>query len=177
MTSHDADIPYPDLDSLPPPLQEAVTSRASLNIFRMITHTPGLAPSFLTMASDLLQHNSLPPTWRELAILRVGHRYQSDYEIHHHVNIGRAVGLTDLGLSAAQSGVPDGLDDEHATVLRLTDALLDSHTLKGAERAEALQLLTPNQLADFVLTVGFYQLVCNFLNTFHVAPESESTGS
>lgn len=177
MTTQDADIPYPELASLPPHLQEAVTSRASLNIFWMITHSPGLAPSFLTMASDLLQHNSLPPTWRELTILRVGHRYQSSYEVYHHVNIGRAIGLTDLGLSAAQSGAPDGLDDEHATVLRLTDALLDNHTLEGTERAEALQLFTTNQLADFVLTVGFYQLVCNFLNTFHVRPESEGTGS
>lgn len=34
-----------------------------------------------------------------------------------------------------------------------------------------------NQLADFTLTVGFYQLVCNFLNTFGVRPEGEGTGS
>jgi hypothetical protein len=32
-------------------------------------------------------------------------------------------------------------------------------------------VLTANQLADFTLTVGFYQMVCNFLNTFGVRPE------
>ena len=48
------EFPYPDLDSLTAELQEAVTSRASLNIFRMITHSPNLAPSFLTMAADVL---------------------------------------------------------------------------------------------------------------------------
>lgn len=166
-------IPYPDLDALTPELRQAVTDRASLNIFRMITHTPGLAPGFLTMAKDLLQHNSLPPTWRELCILRVGHRYESVYEVYQHDLIGKAVGLTDAGLAAAKTGSPDELDDDHAAILRLTDRLLDAHTLEGPHLAEARKLLTLNQLADLVLTVGFYQLVCNFLNTFQVRPEGE----
>jgi len=173
---HDAPIPYPDLDTLSPQLRDAVTSRASLNIFRMITHTPNLAPSFLTMASDLLQHNSLPATWRELCILRVGHRYDATYEVYQHNLIGKAVGLGDGALDAAKTGSPDHLDDEHAAILRLTDALLDDHTLTGANLAEARNLLTLNQLADLVLTVGFYQLVCNFLNTFQVMPESQDAG-
>jgi len=62
-------------------------------------------------------------------------------------------------------------------VLKLTDLLLDNHTLADAERADALHTLTVNQLADLTLTVGFYQLVCNFLNTFGVCPEAQSDGS
>jgi alkylhydroperoxidase family enzyme len=164
-------IPYPDPETLSPELRDAVTSRASLNIFRMIAHTPGLAPGFLTMAKDLLQHNSLPPTWRELCILRVGHRYESVYEVYQHDIIGKAIGLTDAALDAAKTGSPADLDDEHAAILRLTDILLDQHTLVGSDLAEARNLLILNQLADLTLTVGFYQLVCNFLNTFHVMPE------
>ena len=45
--------------------------------------------------------------------------------------------------------------------LRLTDT----------ERDDALKTLTVNQLTDLTLTVGFYQLVCNFLNAFGVRPE------
>jgi alkylhydroperoxidase family enzyme len=169
-------FPYPDLGTLSPQLREAVTSRASLNVYRMITHTPGLAPSFLTMASDVLQHNSLPPSWRELVILRVGYRYRAHYEIHHHLNIARAVGLSDDAIAAADSGSGHGLSDQEAALVRLTDLLLDTHTLTDDQRAEALKILTVNQLADFTLTVGFYQLVCNFLNAFGVAPEGEGTG-
>jgi 4-carboxymuconolactone decarboxylase len=40
--------------------------------------------------------------------------------------------------------------------------------------SEALETLTVNQLADLTLTVGFYQLMCNFLNTFGVTPEGEA---
>jgi 4-carboxymuconolactone decarboxylase len=169
-------IAYPDLDTLPSKLREAVISRGSLNIFRMMMHTPGLAPSFLTMAGDLLQHNSLPADWRELAILRVGHAYRADYEIHHHNNIGRAIGLTDAALAAVAGESANGLSAQQAAIVRFTDRLLAQHTMTDAERDEALAQLTVNQLADLVLTVGFYQLVCNFLNTFRVTPDGEGTG-
>ncbi|WP_458318893.1 carboxymuconolactone decarboxylase family protein [Mycolicibacterium brisbanense] len=163
---------YPDLDTLPDELREAVTQRASLNIFRMISHTPNLAPGFLSMAADVLQHNSLPATWRELVILRVGYRYEAGYETYQHVNIGRAIGMREEAVAAAESGSTDDLDEREALLLRLTDVLLDRHTLTDAERDEALTVLTTNQLADFTLTVGFYQMVCNFLNAFGVRPEN-----
>ncbi|MEV0669071.1 carboxymuconolactone decarboxylase family protein [Mycobacterium sp. NPDC050441] len=162
---------YPDLDALTPELREAVTSRASLNIFRMIAHSPNLAPGFLSLAADVLQHNSLPATWRELVILRVGYRYRAGYETYQHVNIGRAIGMSEDAIAAAESGSAERLDEQEALLLRLTDVLLDNHTLTDADRDDALTTLTVNQLADFTLTVGFYQLVCNFLNTFGVRPE------
>jgi 4-carboxymuconolactone decarboxylase len=165
---------YPDLDALGPDLQEAVTSRASLNIFRMIMHTPNLAPSFLAMASDVLQYNSLPATWRELVILRVGYRYHARYETYQHERIGQAIGLDHDAMSAAESGSTEKLDPDAAAVLKLTDLLLDNHTLTDGQRHDALRVLNVNQLADLTLTVGFYQLVCNFLNTFGVSPESEA---
>ncbi|EFG78501.1 carboxymuconolactone decarboxylase family protein [Mycobacterium parascrofulaceum ATCC BAA-614] len=170
------EFPYPDLDTLTPALREAVESRASLNIFRMITHSPNLAPSFLAMAADVLQHNSLPAPWRELVILRVGYRYRARYETYQHVQIGRAIGLGDNEIHAAESGSTDGLDAAQAALIRLTDRLLDNHTLSDAERDQALAIMTVNQLADFTLTVGFYQLVCDFLNTFGVTPEDQSPG-
>ena len=163
---------YPDLDALGPDLQDAVTSRASLNIFRMIMHTPGLAPSFLAMAGDVLQYNSLPATWRELVILRVGYRYRARYETYQHERIGEAIGLDQEAIHAAESGSTENLDTDAAAVLKLTDLLLDNHTLTDAQRDGALETLTVNQLADLTVTVGFYQLVCNFLNTFGVAPEN-----
>jgi 4-carboxymuconolactone decarboxylase len=170
-------IPYPDLDTLPASLRDAVTSRASLNIYRMIAHSPGLAPSFYTMANDMFVANSLPPDWRELAILRVGYQYGAVYEVHHHSVIGKAVGMSETALAAAQSGDTASLTEQEAVILRLTDRLLAEHTLTDSARALALSVLTVNQLTDLVLTVGFYQLVCNFLNTFNVLPEDSDAAS
>ncbi|MFE2314854.1 hypothetical protein ACFXC8_17105 [Streptomyces sp. NPDC059441] len=77
---------YPDLSALPTELQEAVTKRGSVNVYRMIMHSPGLAPGFLETADAMFRGNSLPDQLRELAIVRVGHVYRAPYEIHHHEN-------------------------------------------------------------------------------------------
>lgn len=136
-------------------------------------HSPGLAPAFFAMADAMFQANSLPPQLRELAIIRVGRVYESDYEVFQHERIGDWVGLSPDAITAAATGSVEGLPDDQAAVLSWTDQLLIHHTLGDAERAEALQLLTVTQLADLVFTVGFYQLVCNFLNTFEVTAEGE----
>lgn len=112
-----SEFAYPDPDTLPGELREAVTQRASLNIFRMISHTPNLAPGFLSMAADVLQHNSLPASSRELVILRVGYRYQAGYQTYQHVNIGRAIGMREDAIAAAESGATDGLDEREALLL------------------------------------------------------------
>ncbi|WP_405536908.1 hypothetical protein OG787_28320 [Streptomyces sp. NBC_00075] len=99
------------------------------------------------------------------ATCRSAHRRRTPYEIHHHENIGRLLGLDEAGTAAAGSGSAEGLTAEQTAVLSLTDRLLEQHTLTEPERAEALTFLTAGQLSDLVLTIGFYQLVCNFLNT------------
>ncbi len=162
-------IGYPDLAALPPELRDAVTKHGSLNVYRMIMHSPGLAPGFLALASAVLQSNSLPAHWRELAILRVGHAYGAEYEVHHHENLARWAGLSEAAMAAAGAGATDSLPEHEVAILRWTDLLLADHALGE----EVLELLTVTQLADLVITVGFYQLACNFLNTFHVTTDGE----
>ncbi|WP_433732694.1 carboxymuconolactone decarboxylase family protein [Nocardia sp. CA-129566] len=164
---------YPDPATLPAELRETLTTHTA-NIYRMVAHSHGMGRSFLDMAAAMLQTNSVPFPLRELAILRVGHVYESPYELHHHERFARAVGLSEDAITAAVTGAGAGLSTEEASILRWTDQLLAEHTLGEAGRKEALELFSATQLADFVLTVGFYQLVCNFLNTFEVTTEGEA---
>ncbi|WP_371749658.1 carboxymuconolactone decarboxylase family protein [Streptomyces sp. NBC_01283] len=166
---------YPDLSALPVELQEVVTAYGSLNVFRMLMHSPNLAPGVLTLGDAVLQRNSLPDTLRELAIVRVGHAYGAAYEVHHHERIARLVGLGEDALAAAETGSAGTLSGPEAAVLTATDRLLDRHTLDGAARDELLRFLTVNQLADLVMTVGYYQLICGFLNSFEVTTEGETS--
>ncbi|MET8979450.1 carboxymuconolactone decarboxylase family protein [Streptomyces sp. NPDC004539] len=163
---------YPDLTALPAEARKIAAERSAVNVYRMVFHSPALAPAFLQMADAIFQ-SALPHPLRELAILRVGHAYRAPYEIHHHENIGRLLGLDEAGIAAAGSGADAGLTAQQSTVLALTDRLLEQHTLTEGDRAEALEHLTVGELSDLVLTVGFYQLVCNFLNTFGVTTEGE----
>ncbi|MEU2034791.1 carboxymuconolactone decarboxylase family protein [Nocardia amamiensis] len=168
-----AAVEYPELSTLPGDLQEALTTHQA-NIYRMVAHSHGMAVSFLSMADAMLQTNSVPMALRELAILRVGHAYESAYELHHHERFARAVGLGETAIAAAATGDLDGLSPAEAAVLRWTDRLLTDHTLGEPDREEALRFFSVTQLADFVLTVGFYQLVCNFLNAFDITTDGEA---
>jgi alkylhydroperoxidase family enzyme len=166
---------YPDVDALPQNLKDTLAQHAPVNIYKMVMHSPGLAPGFFVMADAMFQANSLAPHLRELAILRVGYRYDAPYETHQHVMIAGYAGLSADAIAAAASGFTDGLPDDERAIIEWTDRLLDDHRLTGAERDAALRMLTVTQLADLVMTVGFYQLVCNFLNTFEVTTEGEPT--
>ena len=177
---------YPDLEGLSPELKKIIADKRDANVYKMLMHTPKVAPGFTAMADAVMWSKAWPATWRELAIVRVGHLYGSPYEVHQHERIGRLVGLTDAQLAACAVGAdPAALSAEAQTILRLTDALVARHTLDAAERAAAQELLSADGFADFVLTVGFYQLVSNFLNVFEVqiepnglspAPETTRTG-
>jgi alkylhydroperoxidase family enzyme len=166
---------YPDLEALPQNLKDTLAQHAPVNVYRMVMHSPGLAPGFFVMADAMFQANSLPPHLRELAILRVGYRYAAPYETHQHEMIAGYAGLSAEAIAAAASGVTDGLLQDEVDILTWTDRLLDDHTLTGSDRDDAFASLTVTQLADLVMTVGFYQLVCNFLNTFEVTTEGEPT--
>lgn len=164
---------YPDIEALPQNLKDTLAQHAPVNVYKMVMHSPGLAPGFFVMADAMFQANSLPPHLRELAILRIGYRYAAPYETHQHEMIAGYAGLSAAAIAAAATGVTGGLPQEEADILAWTDRLLDDHTLSGSDREDALASLTVTQLADLVMTVGFYQLVCNFLNTFEVTTEGE----
>lgn len=83
--------------------------------------------------------------------------------------MGRLMGLSDEKLAACAIGADQSeLADDERTVLRLTDAIVANHTLTNAERTDAMALFNPNQYADFAMTVGYYEMVSNFLNVFDV---------
>lgn len=166
---------YPDLDALPDDLKAIIAGKNNANVYKMLMHTPNLAPSFTAMADAVMWSKAWSATWRELAIVRVGRHFASAYEVHQHEALGRLMGLSDEKLAACEIGADDSeLDEAERTIVQLTDAIVTNHTLSDTERAAAMALMNPNQFADFVMTVGYYQMVSNFLNVFEVEIEDHS---
>lgn len=172
-----AHIDYPPVDSLPPALQEVLRKKKS-NVFRMLMHSPGIAPGLLAFAETVKKENSLPADLMELAILRVGYACEATYETSRHERYGRAAGLSGATIEAARSN--EGIASIRSidrTVIALTDDILKNDGLSSAGRERALQTFGTGQVSDLVLTVGLYKCVCYFLRSFGVDIESSEDRS
>jgi len=147
----------------------------SLNLFRMLAHSPPVAAGFAGLGGALLQEGTLDPRLRELAIVRVGKLAGASYEVQKHTVIGRAMGLTDAELDALAPGAdPAPLDEVCRTVLTLTDELFHGIRASDAAMAGARRHLDDRQFLELVVTIGFYGLVCRVLETLGVDLEGPS---
>lgn len=165
-------IPYPDTTGVAQEWQ-ALLERKPLNVFKMLFHSPNMAPGYFGLAEGILRGNTLPGPLRELVILRVGNLYDAPYELFHHERLARDAGLSEAGINGARVGADaEGLMDDERALITWTDSIVNNHELVGEEREAAVARFGYKGLMDIVMTVGFYQLVCNYLRTFEIAIES-----
>ena len=164
-----ARIPYVDLELAPDAIKEQLKTRKPLNIYRMLAHATTVAPGFLMMGRGLLRESELDPGLRELAILRVGILSGADYEVYQHTRVAKSVGLSDVKIEAIAEGADSPTFTKlEALVLAFTDEVVCK--VKAGEELfdDLLKHLNERQMAELVLTIGFYMMVCRFLENFEV---------
>lgn len=151
--------------------QERRNPENASNILSTFVRHPALTKEFLRFNVHLLFRSTLPPRLRELAILRVAHRTESEYEWFAHVKMGLREGLTEDEISGVQRGeAADGFD---RTVLAGVDELMDSYELSDATWAALSERFDERQRMDFVFTIGCYITVAMALKTFGIELDQE----
>ncbi len=141
------------------------------NILGTFVRHPGLTKEFLKFNVHLLFRSTLPPRLRELAILRVAHRTDSEYEWVQHVRMGKNEGLTEDEIAGVQRG--ESSDDFDRTVLTGVDELMDSYELSDATWSALGARFDERQRMDFVFTIGCYITVAMALKTFGIELDQE----
>jgi alkylhydroperoxidase family enzyme len=171
-----ARLPYVDLDAMSPAYRELLASRRPLNLYRMLPHAPAACEPFLGLGGALLRHSALDAGLREVAILRVGFLSRASYEVHQHKRLARSLGMSDATIAAIEAG-PEApvLTDSERLVMRFTDQLVHHVKAPDALFDEVRQALGERALAELVLTIGFYMMVCRFLENFEVDIEPPET--
>ena len=146
-----------------------VDSGRDYNIFKTMAHHPELAKRWLVFANHILGKSTLPERQRELVILRIGHLCRAGYEWAQHVQISRALGMSEEEINSARTG-PDtpGLSALDRLLLQATDELhSDAHMSDDTWRGLSGHYST-QQMMDLVFTIGQYNLVSMALNSFGV---------
>ena len=167
-----ARLPYPKLEELPEKLRTRVEALPPLNILRMFLHAQNNAAPLMSLGESILLQQELNARLRELAILRVAHLTGANYEWTQHVPIAKQTGVTEAQVAAIPQGAEAAVfDDLDKRILRFTDEV--TRNVKASEptfRAVA-ERLSPRQMMELTLAIGFYGLVARIMETFEVELE------
>ena len=142
-----------------------VTGRR-MNIFATMANNPRLLRRYTRLGGAFLYQGTLPGRERELVILRVGRNTRSTYEVHQHLGIGRAAGLTDDEMSAITSTdqTSHTWSDGDALLLAATDEVCSTDTVSDETFGRLAKTFDNPQLVELLLLIGFYRMTAGFLN-------------
>lgn len=166
-------LPYPeDTSLLAPGGDKLLGNLAPLNVFRMLCHAPHLVKPFVSMGTGFMVQGKLDPVTRECVVLRVGYLSRAGYETAQHEAIGLAVGMTPALIEAVKEGPgAGGLSDEQRIALSFTDHLVAHPRPSDEQVSVARAHFGLGGLEELALLIGYYMMVCRFLETFGVDVE------
>ncbi len=156
------------------PESRALLGKKPMNVARMLAvASEPVFQSVLGVLMAFLNGSSLSPEQREIAILRVGYRSESAYELHQHEALARHFGMGDAQFAAIKAGDKPALGDVGGAILAFTEELIDNVRASDAAMAAIKQKLSERQVADLILLIGTYIMACRFLETTGVEIEDE----
>jgi alkylhydroperoxidase family enzyme len=163
-----ARLPYVDPATAPEEVRDLLDRLpVKLNIFRMMAHATTDFRPLVGLGSSILGRQKLSPKLRELTILRVGALSPARYEWVQHVPIAQAVGATAAQIAALERGDISGdtFDPTERAVLRFATEVLRDVRASDAAFAELARHLSPQEIVELIVTVGYYMLIARLLET------------
>ena len=156
-------IPYPDVDGLPEIVRKMLAG-TPLNVVRIgALASPALFEAQGRISYAIADPDVLEPRLREAVILRVAHLSQSAYELHHHVPLGRAAGLTGGELEALAAQDYAALDSRLAAAARFTDEVVTQLSPSDETLAALRAEVSDQVLVNIVLTIGCYMAIARLI--------------
>ncbi len=167
-------IPYPDESKLDADSKALLEKLPALNLFKMLGHAPHLLGPVVGLGSAFLQNGKLAPVTRECVILRVGYRSNASYETYQHERMGREAGMSEELIDAVKRGPgAQELSAEQRLALMYTDCLLVMPKPPLTRLRPVLAHFGPEKTQELTLLIGYYMMICRFLESFGVEIEDE----
>jgi 4-carboxymuconolactone decarboxylase len=166
-------IPFPDQSQLPVSMQKTL-QQVPLNVVRMCAHASQLLfEAQGQLGRAIASPDVLEPKLRETVILRVAYLCGSHYELHHHIPLGRSVGLTEAELTAIGDRDYNKLPPLLGAAARFTDEVVRQMS-PADETLDALRTLSSDQvLVNIVLTIGCYMSIARLAAVTGIDPDKQ----
>jgi alkylhydroperoxidase family enzyme len=154
------------------PASESPNGEGPPNILYTIAHHPALLPPFLAFSSALALRGVLARRDSEILALRAAWNCRSAFEWGHHVEYGKAEGLTHEQIQAIAGGPDPGTwEPEQRLLLRAADELHTRQDLPDELFAELLERFGHAEIVEIVFVVGQYTMLSMVANATGVPVE------
>ena len=145
---------------------------SALNINKMMAHAENSARHFMRLGNSLLTQAKFDARLRELVILRIAKLCNSRYEWYQHEIIARQVGVSEQQIEALRLDQdPSLFNDQERAILRYTEEITTNVKASAKAFEELSQFLSHQELVELTLTIGFYNMVAQFLENTEVEIE------
>jgi len=170
------------------PLSDEQLSEEQQNVTKMLRVNGVLANGFrvgmrawklfkahLPFSLHVMALSSVPPRIRELAIIRIAHNNDCDYELQHHSQVG----LTQLGFSEndlaniKQGADAPGLSELDANVIRLVDQLAQNCNISDKLHSALHEEFSEDQFAELLFTIGNYESMTRVINVMDIPMDED----
>ncbi|MCB1742253.1 MAG: carboxymuconolactone decarboxylase family protein [Gammaproteobacteria bacterium] len=167
-----ARIDYVDPNAASDKVRQLLERNAHKNIFRMMGHSESHLHNYCRLGHAIRHKGELDPGLRELAITRTGILCESDYEVRAHKRIARSVGVPEAKIEALEHGADATVyDPREQAVLRFTDEVVRNVRPSDASFQAVAAFLSPGELVELHLAIGYYIMTSKFLNAFDIDPQ------
>lgn len=147
-----------------------VAGTPDAHLFSTLGRQRKLFRAWLRFSAQLMPGGLISRHETELVILRVAHLRQCQYELDHHVRIGRRVGIKDELLARVFEGPSSpAWSERHAALLQAVDSLVRNKNMDDATWGAVSRHYDEPQLIELCLLVGQYEMLATTINTLRIA--------
>lgn len=150
-----------------------VLSRAAgtpdAHLFSTLGRTKGLFRGWLHYSGRLMPGGRLPRYESELVIIRVAHLRSCEYEMDHHIRLGRRAGVTQEILERLRNGPADPYwNDKHRALLEAVDQLVTTRDIDDTTWTRLAEHYDERGLIEIVLLVNQYEGLASTITALRI---------
>jgi len=143
-------------------------------VLRTFIHNPVVADLFSQFNIHILVTNTVPVRQRQIAIMRTAWITQATYMWSSHLNTSQTFGLeTDLFEPIKRGADDPYFSDFEKAVIRATEDLVERHEVSQASWDALMAEWRPEQMMDFLFTVGAYVTVAGVMRSCRVQRQDD----
>ena len=145
-----------------------------IHLFKALAHSPKILRDWSRLGTTLLMKGEISRKLLEIAIIRVGEINQAGYELTAHRRIGLECGLSqDQVDDIANWQNSDKFDDLEKAILQYTDEVSQSIRVSDETFNQLREHFSERQMVEITVTIGYYHMVCRFLEPMQIDLENE----